>query len=534
MSNKLTTRKISELKDFHFLIPTYQRGYRWDDNQVRDLLKDVYEFQQNNNKEKDYCLQPIVVAQNEKGKYKVIDGQQRLTTIYLILKFLKAENFEISYENEKIDLKDLTVDTIDNHYLRESENKIEATFTSIANDNEEEVKNIMAKFENTLLNFVFVIWYDVTNEVEKDKTKEIEIFTRLNSGKIPLTNAELVKALFLQMKNFEDNIKVSQLQIATEWDRIEFALQDDAFWFFIHKNNEDYDTRIDYILELISGEKPDEKDNYATFQYFNEKFQDKKNLSDSWQEIKNLFLTLREWHHDHELHHKIGYLIACDISLEKILEKSENSKKTCFKNKLDELIEKTLQNIELQDIQYANGKISNVLLLHNIQTLINSKDKRNFFPFDKYYKDSWDIEHIHAIATNIFANVKKEDRIKWLKNNLNSVNEVLKKEKLNDEEFNQIIEDHFPDDNSLQNLCLLDSSTNRAYKNDSFNLKRTKLIEREKEGVFVPLCTKNIFMKHYSKNVKSLSLWNEDDRNAYLQDIKSKLETYLKPTENVQ
>ena len=70
-----------------FVIPSYQRGYRWEPLQVRTLLDDIYQ-----NGQKTYCLQPVVVRQMENGKYELIDGQQRLTTLYILIKYLKAHN----------------------------------------------------------------------------------------------------------------------------------------------------------------------------------------------------------------------------------------------------------------------------------------------------------------------------------------------------------------------------------------------------------------------------------------------------------
>lgn len=80
-----------------FFIPSYQRGYRWTETEVDRLLEDVYGIIQNkienernkrNNRPTQYCLQPIVVKRTDNG-YDVIDGQQRLTTLYLIYKYLK-------------------------------------------------------------------------------------------------------------------------------------------------------------------------------------------------------------------------------------------------------------------------------------------------------------------------------------------------------------------------------------------------------------------------------------------------------------
>ena len=100
-NNKIELKSVSDLLRLKFFIPSYQRGYRWTDQQVKDLLNDVNEFEPQDlpdSKEKTwYCLQPLVVRKmdendsrlpnNEKNDwYEVIDGQQRLTTIYIILK----------------------------------------------------------------------------------------------------------------------------------------------------------------------------------------------------------------------------------------------------------------------------------------------------------------------------------------------------------------------------------------------------------------------------------------------------------------
>ena len=100
---------IKDLMNLSFVIPSYQRGYRWDEQQAMDLLEDLYAFINKDPKDPKeiYCLQPLVVSGNkEKSKWRVVDGQQRLTTIYLLLKYLEegdeTENtcFSIKYERD--------------------------------------------------------------------------------------------------------------------------------------------------------------------------------------------------------------------------------------------------------------------------------------------------------------------------------------------------------------------------------------------------------------------------------------------------
>ena len=88
--SNLSRKKIKHLSQMSFFIPAYQRGYRWTSQQVIELLEDIREFNEKRLANKDsswYCLQPIVVVPRDE-RYDVLDGQQRLTTIFLILSYL--------------------------------------------------------------------------------------------------------------------------------------------------------------------------------------------------------------------------------------------------------------------------------------------------------------------------------------------------------------------------------------------------------------------------------------------------------------
>ena len=68
----------------NFKIPEYQRGYRWQNEHITMLLNDIWE-----NGDASYSLQPVVVKKLNDGKLELIDGQQRLTSIFLIMKYIK-------------------------------------------------------------------------------------------------------------------------------------------------------------------------------------------------------------------------------------------------------------------------------------------------------------------------------------------------------------------------------------------------------------------------------------------------------------
>ena len=117
----LEKKIISEITG-EFTIEAYQRGYRWGKDEVEHLLEDINEIPDG----QKYCLQPVVVK-NVNGVYELIDGQQRMTTLYLIMKYLNAYvdiNYSIEYttrksENGHIGSKKLleTIDRYDRPYF---------------------------------------------------------------------------------------------------------------------------------------------------------------------------------------------------------------------------------------------------------------------------------------------------------------------------------------------------------------------------------------------------------------------------------
>ena len=83
---KLDIKLVGDIEG-NFYVPSYQRGYRWGKTEVKRLLDDICSTEGKRN----YCLQPVVVRKNG-DKYELIDGQQRLTTIYLICRLMIEES----------------------------------------------------------------------------------------------------------------------------------------------------------------------------------------------------------------------------------------------------------------------------------------------------------------------------------------------------------------------------------------------------------------------------------------------------------
>ncbi|GEQ87418.1 hypothetical protein ULMS_29260 [Patiriisocius marinistellae] len=558
MENILELKTIGELQEYDFFIPSYQRGYRWSSKEVVELLNDISNFtprliNESSDEKTWYCLQPIVVKKIDDNKFEVIDGQQRLTTIYLILYYLNQDFvekrrdklFELDYEtrtDSKTFLNQLEEDVdnksnVDFFYITNAYKTISNWFEEKGNNFD--TGNFRSKFKFNSK----VIWY-LSNENDS-----ISIFTRINIGKIPLTNSELIKALFLNSSNFqnqESKLRLRQLEIATEWDNIENSLQNDKFWFFLNQNSVSTN-RIEFIFNLIN-EEPDPNDNYDTFRYFSRKFSKGSNeeLTKNWKEVKRYFQRFSEWFNERELYHKIGFLISTEsTSIKELYKTSDNISKSEFKGYLDSLIKNELKNIDINELQYSDGKdVRKVLLLYNILTMLASSKDNSYFPFDLYKNEKWDLEHITSVKDKIPDKNKKqwiEDAVVFIGNETKEEKALRKKInewKEEDEDgfkilFDQIVtyfnaELREDDDiNDLSNLTLLDSGTNRSYKNAVFPFKRKTIINRDKQGIFIPICTKNVFLKYFSEYPPKISFWSQEDRENYENDLHNVLNSYL-------
>lgn len=562
---RFDTKSILEIEG-KFFVPDYQRGYRWGEDVVKQLLDDIKKNGEINNQ--IYYLQPIVVKARKEGDYELIDGQQRLTTLYLILKYLSKYlpdikiGYEIHYET-----RESTHDYLQNIDPEKSEENIDFFFVNQAyntiknwfNEDTKKCEDFLEQIEK----YVKIIWYEPEEEISGE-----ELFTRLNIGRIPLTNSELIRALFLSRNNGVTHEK--QLEISTEWDKIEKELRSSAFWAFLTNENE-YTNRIELLFNMMAN-RSNKKDDYATFFFFNEK----KDKISVWNEIIAYYEKLKELYEDKELFHKVGYLVVNSTSeqniLYNLLKKTEEKKKSELKSYIDEKIKKSLKiekiieslksrklEESLEELNYKDDpkNIHKILLLFNIISMMEIKDESVRFPFDKYKKNGtlWSLEHIHAQNAELNTN---DEQIEWLKlhhdavkdinikidkekeEKLNEIDKVIKSKNINKEKFIDYQQFLFKllsnesDDkfiHSLSNLTLLDTRHNSALSNSAFIVKRKKIIEKDKKGEFIPYCTRMVFLKYYSENTSQLYFWSKDDRVGYITQIIDKLEKYLPKTE---
>ena len=109
---------LKEQKCNFFNIPEYQRGYKWTSNNVKQLLEDLKHFQKTS-PDSFYCLQNITVTKavlNNNPCLNVIDGQQRLTTLFIIISFIQR-NFAKKIISEDAEIIKYSVRTSTDEFL---------------------------------------------------------------------------------------------------------------------------------------------------------------------------------------------------------------------------------------------------------------------------------------------------------------------------------------------------------------------------------------------------------------------------------
>ena len=659
MDNSIHQYAIGELLDGrYFYIPSYQRGYRWTVKQVGDLLRDLLCFandftNEETEKKKDqfYCLQPIIarpITDEEKlrfifrdeynedikehGVWEIIDGQQRLTTIYLLYKYLlDQKGWNVEKLKEEEDGKEL----YHIHYAtRDSSAKfLENLSVSMINDScgegfkrnvdffhmtnafkyiAEWIKkdgkdinlryNLGGSLDNVRTSFfkllngtsdtkggsVQVLWYEIAESKEKNTIKE---FQKINTGKIRLTDAELIKGLFLLKKNFTAGDKyIKQSELALEWEFIENTLHTNNFWYFLQRKGSDMPNRIDFLFHLIYkkhvlqhiqeeewdrilrsvDEKLMDPRQSEIFRFYYNRFEGKmgedlqQEVATAWNEVMELFRTLDDWFCSPSTYNFIGLLSQCGEDLCRLIlhfdRMPEQSSKTDFECYLKKRISYHLRGIKIdidknlilntykeRDNIYKLLLTLNILLLNEQNQQFESDSDVYKFPFDVLCAQNWDIEHIDSFHTNALK--KEEDKIAWINTAMEDRSEELSEEEREqiqthlDEKTYDIaigilkknakeVEVDEEIKNSIGNLTLLDATTNRSYGNSLFCTKRRIIIERIKQGVFIPIATQYIFAKFFDLKGTNRSLWTEEDMNAYHRYVYDVIANYIKDEEN--
>lgn len=554
-----------------FRIPDYQRGYRWKREDVIGLLEDLNEFIEEGEQGRPfYCLQPLVVKREQDNAWAVVDGQQRLTTLFLISQVLQqAAPYALSYStrprskdflDEIAVKKEGDITNIDFHHIYYAHLAIQSWFQDQAQ--KEGFTRLLADTKPEGRNVRF-IWYEIGEE------DQVAAFTRLNVGKIPLTDEELIRALFLRRLG-KGHLADSAFQhrLALEWDRIETALQAPDFWGFLCRESPPEGSRIRLLLELCAPAGQAKADR-GIFHHFENKLKNAtaEQLRKVWQEIVSRFEQLEEWHKDPLSFHLVGILATLmgdgsTALLRTLLDDASKISKSAFVNKLRQRIRAKLvggsPSIEafIENLDYdENAKaVRSTLAIFNIATLLKRPGVPMRFPFHLYHdpETGWDIEHVQSQSGEGLGDEKRQGE--WLKacavelqkesttkamTMLDAIQRFLDKETdVPFEDLAKSIRECFDESDSVEglhglgNLTLLDRTTNRAYGNAPFVVKRSKILKAEQKGRLVLPCTRDLFLKVFGENPGNLRRWDlETDGKAHESAICRTLKEFFEGTE---
>lgn len=344
----------SYLQGKTYSIPPYQRGYKWDTKDIERLLKDINEFSPNEDLNLFYCLQNITLVESSDSKtFNVVDGQQRLTTLTVILSYLNE--YELINEKLQYNVRKETEEFLKEYIFKPNELKniqnweqfLENTSIKGKDYDYQDVfylfnayKAIQTWFE-TYPNSVTAMKDKILNHVKlivnlPKNIEEQELFENLNGKRVPLDGADLIRALIItrvakkEIGDIDDSIKQNVLinerrvKIGLMLDRI------NHWWADENKKN--------YFHQFTKESKvPDEESisfNDVTYPInhlyklyvlaygegvLDMEFFEKKVIEDGFlDELQLLQRTMENWCNDKELYHLI--LFTSIYAREKIKE----------------------------------------------------------------------------------------------------------------------------------------------------------------------------------------------------------------------
>ncbi len=377
----------SQLKQVHYNIPDYQRGYEWRENNVRLLLEDLKKFLDkiyisDTDKFLDdklfYCLQHITIISKDNGEYyNVVDGQQRLTTIAIILsyfgktdllkgklkyssredtgEFLNNEIFTRKYweQNDKKHIKHK-----DEFYIRAAANMVQTWDKEQAwNSNQRE------RYIEILLNRTKLIVNVVSGNEEM-------IFANINGAKAELDGADLLRAVQITHSSKEkyetthsDNsneVNEYRVKMGMLLDEINnWCGQKDVRTFLSRfLKNDSFDKSgfneklypINYLYRMMYEMHPDNNMTFE-FRFFEYGLDIKGNGvgDDNWEmyiELKRIYGFVRDWYENDDIYHYLSYLFSnfkSKVNFVAIYKTWENSKgKLSFITELKKEISKRI------------------------------------------------------------------------------------------------------------------------------------------------------------------------------------------------
>lgn len=513
MSKNISLKSIVDFENnnINFYIPSYQRGYRWKSRQVSQLIDDIDAFTPTESSP-FYFLQALAVTKDiENNRVNVVDGQQRLTTLNLIL---GEESGELHID-----------------YARDANKELDKYFKCIAED---VIKEKLGKigterrteFCKKIKERCRFLYYEV------EKAKELSTFNDLNSGKIPAKDSELVKCVMLTLGNDEaSNVTKAR---ADEWDDIERMLNNNSFFSFITPRNtwkeDDGMTVLLRYAGLIPTKTEQEEEVFPFLTRILDELKTKSRIT-IWKMIYSALSRLLEWYNDPLMYHVFGAIVH---------QRNNKDIKPKTRKEILDAIEKMAEYKPKEDKNdYSNWgeDLFNYLLLNNVAFCWKRWPYR--YSFEMHRKvDAWSIEHIFARNQK---DLDEKELAEWLgeddsESAFNEYRTECDKGK-GDDWLSKKLGSRYPstEDNSVKNLALLPKNANSSLNNKLFEGKREAVSKWACDSwtdYWAPPVTETVFMKSLPGLKMTLPYWSEEDKDSYIKSMSMNIASFIDALKN--
>jgi len=425
------TKLLNDAGKDSFLIPTYQRGYKWtsedENSQVKVLMNDLLSAYDNSAER--YYLQ-FITLKDTNNVFEVIDGQQRLTTLTILFSLFNLHNGISSKENfvnkkliyqirknfiEEFIYKDINkIISNDNWEVFVSNNPSHnnqdvyyifhatKTINNFLNDIKEHIK--IDEFYEYISDKVQIIVNILDDEMNSEK-----VFVNVNKG-VRLKDEDLVKGLLItkipldnkneQYRLTENEINEIRTTLGRQWDELsEWSIRNKVTTFF--QPNE---KGIAWLIKLTFPKVNDLDTENPVFTFLFEKYQKGEKATNIFAEIYKIKQVLNDWLNIPEIHNLLGFLIHSKnhynfFNIWNKLKELKTKKEVVIK--LKDLIKNEIpfnsEKNKLDELNYHDSKndlFNLFLIIDIIKFLPINEESENFYDYGLITNENWSIEHI--------------------------------------------------------------------------------------------------------------------------------------------
>ena len=518
-SQSLQLKTVKELTNERLNIPFVQRGYRWKSTQVLTLVEDLIAFR-SSTKVPFYFFNVLSLNKDK----KVFDGQQRLTTLSILLNELGLAKMQLTYDRSP---QGEEVGSLDQYFRDNAQQCIKKCLCDLSQIEKQ-------RLADNVLNAKFLIHKIPDGE-------ENATFRRLNSGKISVSDSELIKCVLLTPQGDEPFSQT--LARASEWDAMERAFHNEGFFSFITpRGTWREDDRMSILLR-IAGIEPTanekQENNHPFLAAFQRKLQEEGTSRESiWKKICSSFAELQFLFISPLWHSAIGWGVHIGkVELAPPDDSAPNHLRDSTLKQIKKMMTNCFKSIVSDDDLYHNNRDDaiKVLALFNVAICWKRGDRR--YPFNRHRQvKTWSLEHIFARNQRRFENEQEfNDYCNGQAKKEASFDVYsMKREDQKEEYLKEILGDQYPTDeiNGLCNLALLGQSENSSLLNGLFIEKEAKISDMIlRQTGFVPPATELVFHKAYPGMDRRLPYLSNEDMNAYVKCMETTLDDFVKALE---